>query len=198
VTVRVNFLTTDFVKLIDRLKEKATRVNPAIAKTMNQVGNHLLEQVVETIAAQTDMEPEVIRQRVRVKRASAGDLTFRINAEDALVEAQTSRPMRKRGFVRKPEEFFNKDELVNIVTMDDEDVCPICQELAADGPYPIEEARMKIPAHPNCRCLVQTFRKRRTLPVEFRRGQDVEVSRVTMTELVASLKNDLKIIIKAK
>lgn len=127
-------------------------------------------------------------------------MSFRINAEEALTTGlDTNRPsLRERGFLRRPEEFFQQDEMVNVVTMEDELVCPICQEASEDGPYPIEEARKMLPLHPNCRCVVQSARRRRTLPVEFRRGRDVEVSRVTMTELVNSLKKDLKIILKAK
>jgi len=32
------------------------------------------------------------------------------------------------------------------------DPCPECQDLAANGPYTISEARSLIPAHPNCVC----------------------------------------------
>lgn len=37
-------------------------------------------------------------------------------------------------------------------TARDDQVCPICRDLAEGGPYSIDAARGMIPAHPNCRC----------------------------------------------
>jgi ADP-ribosyltransferase exoenzyme len=41
---------------------------------------------------------------------------------------------------------------VNVLTAGDDLVCPICEGIAEDGPYDIDEARSLIPAHPWCRC----------------------------------------------
>jgi hypothetical protein len=43
-------------------------------------------------------------------------------------------------------------ELVEVLTAGDDDVCIICEDIAAANPYSIVEARGLIPAHPNCRC----------------------------------------------
>lgn len=43
-------------------------------------------------------------------------------------------------------------QLVEVLTAGDDLVCPICEDIAADNPYTIQEARGLIPAHPNCRC----------------------------------------------
>lgn len=43
-------------------------------------------------------------------------------------------------------------ETVNVLTAGDDDVCEICEGIAANGPYDIDSARSLIPAHPNCRC----------------------------------------------
>lgn len=43
-------------------------------------------------------------------------------------------------------------ENVNVRTAGDDDVCPVCEEIAAEGPYQINVARSLIPAHPHCRC----------------------------------------------
>jgi hypothetical protein len=45
-----------------------------------------------------------------------------------------------------------KAEEVEVLTAGDDLVCPECEEISADGPYTIDEARSLIPAHPNCRC----------------------------------------------
>lgn len=44
--------------------------------------------------------------------------------------------------------------LVNVLTAGDDDVCPICQDLADAGPYSLDEAEGLLPAHPRCRCAV--------------------------------------------
>ena len=44
-------------------------------------------------------------------------------------------------------------EEVWIVTAGDDDVCPECEDLEAEGPYDIDVAEDLIPAHPNCRCV---------------------------------------------
>jgi hypothetical protein len=53
---------------------------------------------------------------------------------------------------KKVEQALSKTELVEVLTAGDDLVCPICEDIAADGPYDIDEARSLIPAHPNCRC----------------------------------------------
>lgn len=45
-----------------------------------------------------------------------------------------------------------KAEEVEVVTAGDDLVCPECEDISADGPYTINEARSLIPAHPHCRC----------------------------------------------
>jgi hypothetical protein len=42
--------------------------------------------------------------------------------------------------------------LVSIVTAGDDRVCPVCEEVSRNGPYPIAEARGLVPLHPRCRC----------------------------------------------
>jgi len=41
---------------------------------------------------------------------------------------------------------------VGILTAGDDKVCDECDDIAANGPYDLDEARGLIPAHPNCRC----------------------------------------------
>lgn len=45
-----------------------------------------------------------------------------------------------------------KKGMVSVLTAEDDRVCPVCEEIAADGPYYIDEAEALIPAHPRCRC----------------------------------------------
>ncbi len=43
-------------------------------------------------------------------------------------------------------------EAVNVLTAGDNKVCNVCQGLADNGPYDLDEAQTILPAHPNCRC----------------------------------------------
>lgn len=43
-------------------------------------------------------------------------------------------------------------EEVDVVTAGDDLVCQECEDIEAEGPYSIDEARSLIPAHPRCRC----------------------------------------------
>jgi hypothetical protein len=43
-------------------------------------------------------------------------------------------------------------DVVEVVTAGDDDVCERCRQIAAEGPYDIDEAEGLIPAHGNCRC----------------------------------------------
>jgi hypothetical protein len=52
-------------------------------------------------------------------------------------------------------------EYVEVLTAGDDDVCVICEDIAASGPYLIDDARGLIPAHPWCRCaFIPAFDKR--------------------------------------
>lgn len=55
--------------------------------------------------------------------------------------------------IRKAEEKIEKLGRVRVRTAGDDKVCPICEDIAAHGPYSINRARALIPAHPRCRCV---------------------------------------------
>lgn len=54
--------------------------------------------------------------------------------------------------IRKAERQVERLGKVNVRTAGDNDVCPICEDIADSGPYSIDAARSLIPAHPKCRC----------------------------------------------
>lgn len=175
--------TSDLLRLAGVFIEKAATSNTMIAGALNIVGDQVSDQVVETVSEQTDVPVENIRGLVYISRADETNLLYNINATRALIDAPATRPMPQRGFVRRPSDYFHNAELVNIVTMGDELVCPICQDLETSGPFTIEEARAMLPVHPHCRCVVQTFRPRRSLPVQFRKVGHSVTTVVTMDQL---------------
>jgi hypothetical protein len=42
---------------------------------------------------------------------------------------------------------------VDVVTAGDDRVCPVCEEIAEEGPYDLDTAEDMIPAHARCRCI---------------------------------------------
>jgi len=65
-------------------------------------------------------------------------------------------------------------ELVNVLTAGDDKVCQDCEDIAADGPYEIDEASDLIPAHPNCRCAFIPFGDKRFAPIVEQEEQEEE------------------------
>lgn len=63
--------------------------------------------------------------------------------------------------IEQQEARLNRLKLVRVRTAGDDDVCPICEDIADDGPYTINEARSLIPAHPRCRCTIVPARDAR-------------------------------------
>lgn len=72
---------------------------------------------------------------------------------DWLVEDARKKPTarQQRIFTRR-EQKLSRLGRVNVETAGDEKVCPVCEEIADEGPYTIDAARGLIPAHPSCRC----------------------------------------------
>jgi len=56
------------------------------------------------------------------------------------------------GRITRAERALSRLNRVNVRTAGDDNVCPVCESIAEDGPYTIDTARSLIPAHPHCRC----------------------------------------------
>lgn len=198
--LRVRFDNRKLLEWARAIPRKKAAMRGASAKALNIVGERTVQRIVDAATAQTGLTSEVVRRNVRVKRANANDLSFTIDASPVFLEQAAQRPMVGRSErARRPNDFFRPDELVKIVTMGDEQVCEICQRLAEEGPYPIGDARAHLPAHPRCRCVVEPYRDRRKLPVEFRRGRaPTEGSQVTINELIEQLKTEVRIVLRVK
>ena len=63
-------------------------------------------------------------------------------------------PLRGPGLVRlrDKKQAPDDEDLVEVLTAGDNDVCEECQDISDEGPYDLDEAESLIPAHPNCRC----------------------------------------------
>jgi hypothetical protein len=59
---------------------------------------------------------------------------------------------RTVGRIRAVQRELETEQLVEVATAGDDDVCPECEAIEENNPYTIDEARSLIPAHPHCRC----------------------------------------------
>jgi hypothetical protein len=198
---RVKVDARAIAKWAGRMRGKRQRVPKVAASTLNYIGDKAVMAMAERVAAQTGMPIEAVRRSFVITRASEANLSFIIDAKKSMTEETSHRPMPSRDsrgrFVKKDEEtFFREGELVNIIDMGDERVCPICERLVEDGPYTIEEARRLVPAHPNCRCVVDTLERRKVAPIEFRNqnpsGFRAESTAEPMSEILAKMRGELQ------
>lgn len=101
---------------------------------------------VKRVGTIPELDPDKVKARLRL-----GDAQRPISPAQRRKGTSSSTIAR----IRKEEARVEKSlaaQQVEVLTAGDADVCPECEEIAADGPYDIDEARSLIPAHPNCRC----------------------------------------------
>jgi hypothetical protein len=75
-----------------------------------------------------------------------------VRTKKAKKRATRARNRAKRKQAPKRREPSDELKLVEVLTAGDDKVCQDCEDIAADGPYLLAQARDLIPAHPNCRC----------------------------------------------
>lgn len=96
--------------------------------------------------------------------------------------------------IERVERELEKMRKVNVRTAGDDDVCPICEAIAKNGPYKINTARALIPAHPNCRCTFIPADDKRFKPDEFDDEEDdvsASVARKPRATKAAGRKSDV-------
>lgn len=191
-SVLISIDATDIVRYIKNLEKAPKDIQKGASYAINRVGDNMVSEVIEEIAAETGLESDVIRRALVVTRSSPETMMYRIDAEAALIEAPKTRPMRnRRKFAKKSDNYFQKDEMVEIVTMDDEKVCKICEDIQKNGPYQVGKARTFIPAHPHCRCLLQPVRKKKERTVSFRKRSAARSSERVQSRLRKDLRREI-------
>jgi hypothetical protein len=198
VTVDIN--STELVRFVTHTSKVQSNMILASSRALNKVGDQLVEDIITEIAEETGMEASIIRRKINVVRATPMKLMYRIDAASAVIDAPATRPMRgSRRFARKTDEYFQADELVDVITIGDEKVCHICEKIEEEGPYRIDIARTLIPAHPHCRCLVSPTQiaNKKEMPVLFRRKGSVRLSDLTIEKLKQQLKDEVNITLRA-
>lgn len=190
--ILIDINATDIIRYIQNLEKAPKEIQKGASYAINRVGDNVVSEIVEEISAETGVSQAAIRRALVITRSRPETMMYRIDAKAALIEAPATRPMRnKRTFAKKSDNYFQKDEMVEVVTMDDEKVCPICEKIQKQGPYKVGEARTLIPAHPNCRCLLQPVRKKKERSLSFRKRSAARTSEQTQERIKRDLRKEV-------
>ncbi len=153
------------------------------ADTLNQIGDNLAERITEVLAAELGVPPGVFRGTIYVSRATASDLTYKLNSTPAWGGEAPKWEGGARTWrdVARPMEQFKRGELVWAVNPH-EDRCEICDDIIKKKlVYTIEEAYKEMSTHSeesgggtatnwfhkNCRCRPVPARTIGRLPGKF-------------------------------
>lgn len=138
----------------------------------------LMREVRNTLEKITRARLILMINMVVVRAVNAGKLfTYEVNGVTKVgidPEWLPPKPRRKQAVLDRHhyrhqvfhDHALHDEELVNVLTAGDNDVCEDCDDIATDGPYDIDEARDLIPAHANCRCAFVPFWDRRFAAIE--------------------------------
>ncbi len=140
----------------------------AIAAALNQFGDSFTRAIENDAATRTGLSAHDIHSQLAIKRATPDSLNWEIDVSKIGSSSTTSRPWVRRQWAKGEEDDnFEPGELVNVVTREDNLVCQLCLDISEEGPYTVEEASNKIPAHVNCRCIMLPYVPMRRVPVTF-------------------------------
>jgi hypothetical protein len=164
----------------------------------------MVREMIKYQADQTGLDPNDLAALVQVKRASASDLSFEMDASAISTKTDFSRPWVRRD---ESDTSFNDSTLVKVVTSGDEHVCDKCNEVADHSPWTLAEIRGMNPygpdfgsgtnlVHPNCRCITQAWQATRTLPVRVS-GTEAPPELFTMKQLGKAIADEMEVVLKA-
>jgi hypothetical protein len=202
---------SDILKWARSAGEIGLETDPAIARALNAFGERVVDTAVAAIEDATGQQD--VRSLITVYQADANNLAWEMDAR-AAAPGQSGdsgdREWRDTG-----DNTFATGQLLNIITCADEATCPVCEEIAANGPYTVQQINdmaMKwanyVPPdtvkgertnllHPNCRCAVQAWQSTRRLPVTMGpRGTPAKL--MTAEQVGKAVATELTALIKAK
>lgn len=211
--MEIQFNVDDLLKWARAFDEAPKRSKAAIARALNTVGTQIERSAASAVAEQSDLDPNDVMGMINITEATPEDLAWEMDASAvALQQLEWSKPWEK-----STDHSFDQETLLNIITCDDETVCEICSEAAANGPYSAEEIQNLtikwkdyVPPnsvtgtrtnllHPNCRCSTQPWKSYRRIPVALGSSGAAtapmtaeQIGKAIGEELVVEMKNVLK------
>lgn len=141
--------------------------NRVLAEALNETGNAMVLSTVGAIAQETGLTIAATANYVTSLPATPSNLVYEMRVQAGMIETElNSRPLPQRGFPQRQfSEMTDESTMVNLVTMKDGKVCPICEMIEKEGPYSMEEFNRLRDVHPhllnkalNCRCSLVPFK----------------------------------------
>jgi hypothetical protein len=199
---------SDITNFVSRMQNWPTHLETVQVSALNEVGDGVARQVVNTIADHTGLMYESASRFVQTTPATVASRTYEIRVRQAMIEGEmTSREgLPRRDWLTRDNDTFNSDMVFTVVTAKDDKVCLICQEIAENGPYTIEELNALRSEHPhfltrelNCRCATTPFRPERRLPVRMREtGGELVDTKETLRQLAEKIIENVRTTIVMK
>ena len=185
------------------------RFRKALSEALNETGNAISASTKDTISKQTGLTIASASSFVISIPSTSANLVYEMRVQAGMIEIElNNRPLPQRGFpAREVRDMPKTDEtkLVNLVTSDDNKVCPICQEISKEGPYSMEEFNRLRAVHPHllskalgCRCALVSFKP--TKPTTGIAGADqAHIDfHTAQADLAASIKRKVQEMIRAR
>ena len=202
--IRMKVQKDALLKFRDYMRDEAPRqMKRSIVKALNVTGEEVVAALIKQVSDQLGISEGELREQITIRKATTANLKFEADLRHIYDQDTSSRDI-PRGR-RDPEtraresEPFTPGALVNVVTAGDEKVCYLCEDAADNGPYTLEESKLLVPHHPNCRCAVVPFFPKKRMPVTFStsmgatpRGAVPQAQSVTLARMTQLIKDDLK------
>lgn len=169
--IKYDIDAADLLKFVGRARsEMPKNIQAATAQALNEVGDAMVTDIVRSITQQTGLPQTEVEDMLTTKNATPLDLTYIIDTTLlAEAESDTERRLPGRSFGGGgADDPFAQEQLVRVVTMEDDTVCPICEAIAEAGPYTLREAQTNVHhgatiGKNNCRCILVPFQRTRRL-----------------------------------
>lgn len=199
---------TSLLKWARYLEEVPAKTNKNIALSLNTVGENVVRELSLKLSVSTGMDPETVRRLIKVRRATESSLKWSVDIADVLEPTGAKRTLPKRQMAAgEAEQRIKTEQLVNVVTMRDDRVCPICDDIRTNGPYTPQEveamsARLNHYGgglfHPHCRCGTTPFNPARRLIAG--RGDhfgNAAMKQVTVKQIADEVRKNTTLVLKA-
>lgn len=198
---KFSFKTDRLLKWAKYFEELPRKTSSAIVKALNTAGDAVVREMVRKISRSTGFSQAKVRKYIKVTKATESKKSYRIKQEVLPPSLDWSRPWQK------PKSVTDPDEMVKIITMEDDNVCPICRDAAEHNPYKMSDIRRMLSKwehtthpgllHPNCRCTIGAWSNMRRLAVQFS-GKNVPEALTTVRQVGKKIADAVRIVIRAK
>jgi hypothetical protein len=207
VTLKLAIDATDILKFTRSLTELPKQFDTVLVQSLNETGDTLVRETTQKIAESSGFPIAVAMRFVEGKRASPSDRSYEIRVKQGMLEdAISGRPLPGRGFPGQGERELPDDKLlVNLVTTQDDKVCPICEQISREGPYSVEEFNRLREFHPHllnralhCRCALVPFKPAGRMAVTEGTGKAKVDMTMSVHDLVNRIKQETRTILRVK